>query len=98
MPAPSVAAVHRPFPHRAARRAPRAAGRGADESARAARAANALADAYADAIAAVLAAAGVAAGDVLAAGVHGQTVRHCPDEGWTAAAQQCGAGRRARRR
>jgi anhydro-N-acetylmuramic acid kinase len=56
---------------------------GADELARAARAANALADAYADAIAAALLPAGLEATDVVAAGVHGQTVRHRPDEGWT---------------
>ncbi len=78
-----LAAAHRPFPEalRAELLVLQAAG--PDELGRAARAANALADAYADAIAAVLAAAGVDAGDVLAAGVHGQTVRHCPDEGWT---------------
>jgi len=56
---------------------------GGDELARAARAANALADTYADAIAAALDGAAVAARDVIAAGVHGQTLRHCPDEGWT---------------
>ena len=36
--------------------------------------------------------------DVVAAGVHGQTVRHRPDEGWTRAAQQRRARRRARGR
>ena len=56
---------------------------GGDELARAARVSNALADAYSDAINAALAKAGVAAADVAAAGVHGQTVRHRPDEGWT---------------
>ena len=56
---------------------------GPDELARAARASNALADAYADAIGGVLAAAGAGAADVVAAGVHGQTVRHAPGEGWT---------------
>ena len=56
---------------------------GPDELARAARAANSLADAYAGAIAAALAAARVAPADVVAAGVHGQTLRHRPDEGWT---------------
>jgi anhydro-N-acetylmuramic acid kinase len=54
-----------------------------DELARAARAANALADAYAEAIAGALAAARVDASDIVAAGVHGQTVRHAPREGWT---------------
>jgi anhydro-N-acetylmuramic acid kinase len=47
------------------------------------RAANALADTYVDAIHAALAQAGVAAGDISAAGVHGQTLRHRPDEGST---------------
>ncbi|MDQ6621022.1 MAG: anhydro-N-acetylmuramic acid kinase [Pseudomonadota bacterium] len=54
-----------------------------DELARAARAANALADAYAAIIQAVLTRAGVAPDDVEAAGVHGQTVRHRPEESWT---------------
>jgi anhydro-N-acetylmuramic acid kinase len=78
-----VAAVHRAFAPelRALLLALQTAG--PDELARAVRAANALADAYADAIAAVLAVAGVAAADVVAAGVHGQTVRHAPAEGWT---------------
>jgi anhydro-N-acetylmuramic acid kinase len=56
---------------------------GDDELARAARAANALADTYAQAIEAALGLAGIAAADVVAAGVHGQTLRHRPDEGWT---------------
>lgn len=56
---------------------------GADELARAARAANALADLYAHALSSACLAAGVAAHDVVAAGVHGQTLRHRPDEGWT---------------
>lgn len=54
-----------------------------DEIARAMRAANALADTCADAIVAVLRGAGLAAADVVAAGVHGQTLRHRPDESWT---------------
>jgi len=56
---------------------------GADELARAARASNALGDLYAEAIAGALSAARVDAADVVAAGVHGQTVRHAPHEGWT---------------
>jgi anhydro-N-acetylmuramic acid kinase len=56
---------------------------GGDELARAARAANALADAYAATIAAAVEGAGLSAADVIAAGVHGQTLRHRPDEGWT---------------
>ena len=56
---------------------------GPDELAVAARAANALADLYAEAIAGAVLAAGIELRDVTAAGVHGQTVRHRPDEGWT---------------
>jgi anhydro-N-acetylmuramic acid kinase len=56
---------------------------GDDELARAARAANALADTYADAIVAAVRGAGLEVRDVVAAGVHGQTLRHRPDEGWT---------------
>ena len=56
---------------------------GDDELARAARASNMLADAYAEAIAGALSVARVDATDVIAAGVHGQTVRHAPHEGWT---------------
>ena len=37
------------------------------------------------------------AADVVAAGVHGQTVRHRPDEGWTLQLNNAGARRRARR-
>ncbi len=54
-----------------------------DELARAARAANALADAYAAAILQVMEQAGVDPDGVEAAGVHGQTVRHRPEESWT---------------
>ncbi len=56
---------------------------GANEIVRAARAANALADLYATAIGDACRNAGVATHGVIAAGVHGQTVRHRPHEGWT---------------
>lgn len=56
---------------------------GPDELVRAARAGNALADHYAEAIAAACRDGGVNVADVIAAGVHGQTVRHRPEEGWT---------------
>jgi anhydro-N-acetylmuramic acid kinase len=56
---------------------------GDDELARAARAAIALADTYAQAILAAVSHAGLSAADVIAAGVHGQTVRHRPEAGWT---------------
>lgn len=54
-----------------------------NELARAAAAANALADLYAEAIGAALADAGLSPSDVVAAGVHGQTIRHRPEDGWT---------------
>ena len=56
---------------------------GHDELARAMRAANALADTYADAINAALADARLTAADVVAAGVHGQTLRHRPELSFT---------------
>jgi anhydro-N-acetylmuramic acid kinase len=56
---------------------------GPDEIAVAARTANALAELYTQAIADAAAVAGVELRDIVAAGVHGQTVRHRPDEGWT---------------
>ena len=56
---------------------------GADELHRAAMAANALVDCYADAVAVLLRDAGVAAARVAAIGVHGQTVRHRPADGYT---------------
>ncbi len=54
-----------------------------NELARAARAANALADVYAEAITGAVANAKISSGDLVAAGVHGQTLRHRPDDGWT---------------
>ena len=54
-----------------------------DELARAARAGNALADLYANAIVAACKAAEIAPADLAAAGVHGQTLRHRPEQGWT---------------
>ena len=56
---------------------------GPDELVRSARAANQLADLYAQAITAACRDAGVEPAAVTAAGVHGQTVRHWPAEGWT---------------
>ena len=56
---------------------------GSNELARAAHAANALADTYGEALTDALVHAALAATDVVAAGVHGQTLRHRPDEGWT---------------
>jgi anhydro-N-acetylmuramic acid kinase len=78
-----LSAVQLPFTHDLAAELLALQRSGADELARAARAANALADAYADAINAALVRAGLVAADIVAAGVHGQTLRHRPDEGWT---------------
>jgi anhydro-N-acetylmuramic acid kinase len=44
---------------------------------------NRLARLYADCIAPLLAQTGIAAGDVRAIGCHGQTIRHCPEHGYT---------------
>jgi len=78
-----VAAAHRPFAPALRDELFSLQRPGPDELARAARAANALADAYADAIADAVRAAGVAPSEIVAGGVHGQTLRHRPDEGWT---------------
>lgn len=56
---------------------------GANELARCGAAANILSGLYADAIGRALSAARVEPGDVRAAGVHGQTLRHRPERGWT---------------
>jgi len=56
---------------------------GPDEIARAANAAGTLARIYAKAVAATLQRAGVTAASVAAVGCHGQTIRHCPDLGFT---------------
>jgi anhydro-N-acetylmuramic acid kinase len=56
---------------------------GNNELARAGAAANMLAELYSEAIARALAAAKIVAGNILAAGVHGQTLRHRPDRGFT---------------
>ncbi len=56
---------------------------GNNELARAGAAANMLAELYSDAIARALAEAKISRDDVQAAGVHGQTLRHRPDRGFT---------------
>jgi murein DD-endopeptidase MepM/ murein hydrolase activator NlpD len=70
---------------------------GDDELARAAQASNALADVYAEAITRALAASGVTAEEIAAAGVHGQTVRHRPDQGFTLQLNNAGGGWRSKR-
>lgn len=79
-----VAATHVDFPAELRRELFALQSSGPDEIVRAARAANRLADLYAHALRSVCQAAGVEAHEVVAAGVHGQTVRHRPHEGWTA--------------
>ena len=78
-----LAASYRPFPEALRNELAALQTSGPDELARAARAANALAAEYAAAITAALEAAHVDADQIKAAGVHGQTLRHHPDEGWT---------------
>lgn len=78
-----VAATHVDFPSDLRRELEALQASGPDEVVRAARAANLLADLYAHALRSVCVAAGVPAHDVIAAGVHGQTIRHRPQEGWT---------------
>jgi len=56
---------------------------GANELSRAGAAANMLAELYADAIGKALAAGKLDSADIVAAGVHGQTLRHRPERGWT---------------
>jgi anhydro-N-acetylmuramic acid kinase len=56
---------------------------GANELSRAGAAANLLAEIYADSIGRALAEAKLTARDVVAAGVHGQTLRHRPERGFT---------------
>jgi anhydro-N-acetylmuramic acid kinase len=56
---------------------------GANELARAGAAANMLAQLYADAIAEAIAKAKIERSELRAAGVHGQTLRHRPDRGFT---------------
>jgi anhydro-N-acetylmuramic acid kinase len=82
-PATLIASAHLPFASDLAAELLALQRSGPDELSRAMRAANALADTYADAIRAALAEGGLAAGDIAAAGVHGQTLRHRPGEGST---------------
>ena len=78
-----LAATHIGFPSELRRELLGLQVSGPDEIVRAARASNTLADLYAHAIRSVCMAADVEAHDLVAAGVHGQTVRHRPQEGWT---------------
>lgn len=79
-----VAATHVDFPAELRHELAALQASGPDEIVRAARAANRLADLYAHALRSVCLAADVEPHEVIAAGVHGQTIRHRPHEGWTA--------------
>lgn len=79
-----VASTHVDLPSELRRELAALQASGPDEVVRTARAANQLADLYAHALRSVCVAAGLPAHDVIAAGVHGQTIRHRPQEGWTA--------------
>ncbi len=79
----TLGAAHVPFPRELRATLAELQSSGSDELVRAADASIALADLYAEAILAACASAAVDAATLAAAGVHGQTVRHRPDLGWT---------------
>ncbi len=79
----TLARTHRSFPPALATELNALQRSSGDELHRAAEAANALMDCCAFAVSEVIAAAQVMASDVAAIGVHGQTIRHRPDIGYT---------------
>ncbi len=79
----SVAAAHVAFPDALRRELTALQSSGEDEIHRAALAANALMDCCAGAVATVLRQVGIARPEVVAIGVHGQTIRHRPELGYT---------------
>src|SRR2546421_12633098 len=79
----SIAAAHVAFPASLRAELNALQRSGADEVHRASLAANALMDCCATAAAAVLSAAHCRACDVAAIGLHGQTIRHRPELGYT---------------
>jgi anhydro-N-acetylmuramic acid kinase len=79
----TLGAAHLPFPSSLRHELAALQSPGDDELARAARASVALADCYADAVVAACQDARVVPADLVAVGVHGQTVRHRPGEQWT---------------
>ena len=83
MPCRSVGFVHVPFPAALRGELNALQRSGPDELHRAALAANALMDCCASAVASLVAQAHVGPRNVAAIGVHGQTVRHRPDLGYT---------------
>src|SRR2546427_2494206 len=79
----SIAAAHVAFPASLRAELNALQRSGPDEIHRAALAANALMDCCAAAAGAVLTQAGLAPRSIAAIGVHGQTIRHCPELGYT---------------
>jgi anhydro-N-acetylmuramic acid kinase len=79
----SIAAAHVAFPESLRAELNALQRSGTDEIHRAALAANALMDCCAAAVAAVLAQSGLAPRSIAAIGVHGQTIRHRPELGYT---------------
>jgi anhydro-N-acetylmuramic acid kinase len=79
----SIVAAHVAFPESLRAELNALQRSGADEINRAALAANALMDCCAAAVGAVLAQAGLAPRSIAAIGVHGQTIRHRPELGYT---------------
>lgn len=80
---PLLATAYVPFPEELRAGLLALQGPGNDEIHREALAANALAHRYAECISQLLKQAGKAANEVRAAGVHGQTIRHRPEFGYT---------------
>ena len=83
-PVRSIAAVHVPFDEGLRSELEALQRSGADEIHRGALAANALMDCCADAVTQLLARAKLASGAIAAVGLHGQTIRHRPELGYTA--------------
>ena len=79
----TLGAAHLPFPRTLRVALAELQASGDDELARAADATVQLADLYAEAIVEACRSASIAPRDLVAAGVHGQTVRHRPEAGWT---------------
>jgi anhydro-N-acetylmuramic acid kinase len=79
----SIAAAHIPFPASLRGELDALQQSGADEVHRAALAANALMDCCANAVSELLARAGLTPGAIAAVAVHGQTIRHRPELGYS---------------
>lgn len=80
---PLMASAHVPFPEALRRKLMALQAQGMNEIERESLAANALAQLYAECVTQLLAQAGITAESVRAIGVHGQTIRHRPELGFT---------------